>query len=353
MKYFIQSVIFFLSTSIISAQQVDLVNYLPKNYVEDGSVDYTNYIQKGLDENDTLSFPDFPILINEKGLKLKSNQVLNFSDQSMLCMEPNNREKYALLQLEGISNVIINNPVLRGDRDNHTGNKGEWGMGINVLSSANVTINNPNISKFWGDGIYIGEISSSNNRFKKKGPSKNVVISGGIIDHNRRNGISVISIKGLVIRDIQIQNTEGTNPMAGIDIEPNNNNQFLEDIDILNVKTKNNKKVGLKYVVGSFLGKRERDVNINVENFIDEGSETGIHIGGVMKKNLRKKSRVQKLKGEIHLRKVSLLGNEIPIRYGSIQKYNPKVTFEKLKFIDKNNIRKEKEERTIIKKLSF
>ena len=38
----------------------------------------------------------------------------------------------------------------------HTGNTGEWGHGIAVFGSTNVTIENVDISQCWGDGIYLG-----------------------------------------------------------------------------------------------------------------------------------------------------------------------------------------------------
>src|SRR5690606_29419791 len=147
MKKYI-AIIFCTFFCTVLNSQVNLEKYLPHNYVKDGSIDYTIYMQKGLDENLNIQFPDFPVLINENGLNIRSNQKLNFSKNACLIMKPNSEERYGLLNLKNVSNVVINNPGLEGDRKNHKSSKGEWGMGINILSSRNITINNPYITEF-------------------------------------------------------------------------------------------------------------------------------------------------------------------------------------------------------------
>lgn len=313
--------IFFCSSACFS-QNVDLTKYLPKGYVKNGSIDYTVYIQKGLDQNKVVAFPNFPVLINENGLNARSNQILNFQKNSRLIMKPNSSERYGLLNLINVSNVTINDPDLVGDREKHRGTKGEWGMGINILSSSKITINNPQISKFWGDGIYIGEIPYKDRSKYRLGDysSKQVAIKGGNIDNNRRNGISVISVKGLLIENILIQNTNGTMPMAGIDIEPNNNEQFLEDIVIRKVTTKNNAEVGIKYVSSNFIGKRSKNVSIIIENSQDISSKVGLYLGGARSGFYW---GTEKLDGQITVNNFTSSSNESPLRTGSIQKYNP------------------------------
>jgi len=330
-------------------QPIKLDKYLPKNTVRDGSVDYTTYLQKGLDENLNIEFPNFPILINEGGLNLRSNHTLNFGKNSILIMKPNSKEKYGLLNLIGISKVVINNPNLKGDRDKHIGSKGEWGMGINILSSQDVIVNNSKISKFWGDGIYVGEIPYSDRHKYNLGYyySKNINLIGGTVDNNRRNGISVISVKGMKIENLVSQNTSGTLPMAGICFEPNNNGQILENITLSNVTTKNNKEVGLKYVASSFLGSRDKDVSITVKSFKDYGSKVGLYIGGARSNQMR---AAKKLNGTIKVIDCNLFDNIEPIKYGSIQKLNPTISVSSLK-IYKNKTREGHKESSMISEL--
>src|SRR5690606_29008914 len=131
----------FVCTTLV-AQGVKLVDYLPKSFVKDGSVDYTGYLQQGIDENLVVEFPNFPVLVNEKGLSVRSNQTLNFPDGALLVMKANNLEKYALLKVERVSNVTINNATLKADRKRQLGKKGERGMGIGRRAPRNGTVNN-------------------------------------------------------------------------------------------------------------------------------------------------------------------------------------------------------------------
>ncbi|WP_353164649.1 right-handed parallel beta-helix repeat-containing protein [Empedobacter brevis] len=283
----------FLFLSIFGlANPTDLTKYLPKGYDTTGKTDYTSYLQKGLDSNDNVLIPNFPILVNKNGLKLSNNQTVNFQSKSKLVMMPNAETNYGILHIVKVKNVKVINPILVGDRDKHTGTKGEWGMGISILSSQNIQIINPSIKNCWGDGIYIGEDRTL------KQPNVNIKISGGIIDNNRRNGISVISVKGLEIKDIEICNTNGVNPMSGIDIEPNNNRQFLQNIVLSNIKTVNNKnegvKVYLKYYVGS-----KNEISIDIENLNDSKSLNGLTYSGVLKEDFLK---AKNMKGYIKVK---------------------------------------------------
>src|ERR1035437_4931516 len=57
---------------------IDLTKYLPADFVKDASIDYTEYIQKGLDENKMVLMPNFALLINEKGINIKSGSRIIF-----------------------------------------------------------------------------------------------------------------------------------------------------------------------------------------------------------------------------------------------------------------------------------
>lgn len=349
-KTFIVILIIFINCLCFS-QSTDLTRYLPSGYVSDASVDYTTYLQKGLNENVEVTFPDFPVLVNQNGLNLKSNQTLNFPKNACLIMKPNAEERYGLLNLKNVSDVVINNPVLVGDRKKHLGTKGEWGMGINILSSQNIIVNNPNISDCWGDGIYAGEIlhKDRKNYNLKSYYCQNITIKGGLLDNNRRNGISVISVKGLLIEDMLIQNTNGKLPMAGIDIEPNNNEQFLEDIIIRKVTTKNNEEIGIKYVSSNFIGKRTKNISIRIEDCKDFGSKIGLFLGGAIYSKTKKGT--QKMEGNIDIINFDTHSNQTPIKIGSNQRYNPQISVESLSIYNNKQRRDSKEEKKLKREL--
>ncbi|WP_413511892.1 hypothetical protein [Myroides odoratus] len=282
---------FIVSVSLL-ANPIDLTKYLPDNFDVSGKIDYTEYIQKGLDENLSVLIPNFTVLINKNGLKISSDQTVIFQEKSKLIIEPNFETNYSILYIANVKNVKIVNPVIEGDRFTHLGIKGEWGMGISILSSIDVQIINPNIKLCWGDGIYIGEDKHT------KLPNERIKIKGGIIDNNNRNGISVITVKGLEISDILITNTNGKNPMSGIDIEPNNNRQFLQNIVLRNIRTMNNTNEGVKVYLKYYAGSKN-EISISIENLNDSNSLYGFTYSGVLKEDFVKSKN---MKGSIEMK---------------------------------------------------
>lgn len=140
---------------------------------------------------------------------------------------PNEHKGCYILQINGSENVVVKGSgSLIGDKKKHTGTEGDWGHGINILKSNNVTIEGLNVKSCWGDCIYVGNESS------------NIIIDNCSLNDGRRQGISVTSADGVVINGCKITNVFGTAPQHGIDIEPNKgesvNNVRIENIAINN-----------------------------------------------------------------------------------------------------------------------
>lgn len=245
----------------------DLTAYLPKGYSIKGDTDYTNYIQKGLNENAVLIMPDFPVLVNENGLILKSNQKILFQKNSKLMMKPNSKSRFAILNVSNIENVGIYYPNLSGDKHNHLSDVGQWGMGINVLSSKNVTIIGSFIERNWGDGICIGGRNGIN--------SSDITIRNTILKDNRRNGLTIGAVTNLVFENAYIANTSGHNPQAGIDIEPDSNDYDVKNVKLNNIQTENNGNYGIVISPGNLVGKHKKDISVDINNFMDNGSKIG------------------------------------------------------------------------------
>ncbi|KUJ50599.1 right-handed parallel beta-helix repeat-containing protein [Chryseobacterium sp. JAH] len=248
----------------VNASAKDITAYLPKRHSERGDIDYTDYIQKGIDNHSIVLLPNFPIAVNVKGIKLKSNSTVIFQSNTVLKILPNNQNTYHILLIDGIKNVDIFNANIEGDRNEHLDNKGEWGMGVWIKHSENINLFSPKISNCWGDGIYIGN--------QHKITSKNILIDNAFINSNRRNGISIITGKNITIKNSIVSNTHGTEPQAGIDIEPNTNNDELDNIIIENLYTFNNANRGLLMVFDNLIGDNEKNINILVNKHKDYGS---------------------------------------------------------------------------------
>src|SRR5439155_8442059 len=81
-------------------------------------------------------------------------------------------------------------------------------------------------TKAGGDGVYISDGWGGSDPVC----SSNVTIQDCMMDDNRRQGISVISAENLIIQRCVLSNTgvtSGTDPMAGIDFEPDRPDQRL------------------------------------------------------------------------------------------------------------------------------
>lgn len=247
----------------------DVTDYLPNNYVRDGSRDYTTYIQQAINENLNLKFPDFPLLINDTGIFLKSNSNIYFQPNASLVLAPSNKSRYVMLTLNDLNNVNIYNPTLIGERNNHLGTGGEWGTGIRINGSSDISIYDVNIKDTWGDGLYVGNYRAVE--------SDNVLIDGGIIDNVRRNGISIISAKNLIVSNLVISNTNGVNPASGIVIEPNKVEEILDNILLSNISTINTDKEGIVFNASRFTNPNtSKEVSITINNHYDDGSRIAL-----------------------------------------------------------------------------
>ena len=306
-----------------------LTDYLPSNYDKTGKTDYTAFLQKGINSNTDIIFPDFPILIGPQGLQLKSNSKILFQKNSKLKVQPNDKEFYAALNFENVENVKLYFANLEGERHQHLNNKGEWGMGIYIVHSKNIYIYKPKITKFWGDGIYIGKVDGIT--------SQNIIIDGAFIDESRRNGISIIAGKQIKITNSVIANTYGTSPEYGIDIEPNKPEDELKDIVLENNVTYNNYKGGLLFALDNLQG-TSNEITVQINNhsdyFSDKGVEFFIDRGYTKFKSPLKGSIV--LNGiKLYDNKTSLINNDskqstIKLQLSNIYSDNIKVNSNKL-----------------------
>ena len=266
-------------SSLSKVKYVDLKEFLPKGYVTNGTKDYTELIQSVLNKHRNVRFPNFPLLINEKGLTVQSNSNLYFENSGSLLMKPNAVERYEMLRLHNVSNIKLINPTLIGDRKKHTGTKGEWGMGISIRGDAsNIVVYNANITDCWGDGIYIGHL--------RQITPKNIKIFNATIDRAYRNGISMTCGDNVEIANTAITNSN----FNGIKLEPSNNAAVFKKIVLRNITTFNSfgwgiAAGGLSKLIGMPGG---RKFELEIINHVDDSSKTGVYFGMI---SVREKSK--------------------------------------------------------------
>jgi parallel beta-helix repeat protein len=142
---------------------------------------------------------------------LKDNMTLAMDPNAVLMVKPNALKRYYLITTAGASNVEIYGGQLVGDRNKHKSTVGEWGYGIQIgKGSQHVRIHDIKISDMWGDGICTG------------GYPDDIVIQRVLSTNNRRQGLSITTATNVKVLDSEFSFTNGTKPMYGIDIEPDN-----------------------------------------------------------------------------------------------------------------------------------
>lgn len=131
---------------------------------------------------------------------------------------------------------------------------------IQVMGSHNIRIENMNLLQSGGDGVLV---SSFGSRFPE-----HIVMRKLNCDDNHRQGISIIQGKHILIEDCKLNNTNGTMPMAGIDIETNNPSEPTVDITVRNCEIKGNTGTGIQVSVTRMDTRLTGDVGITFENCV-------------------------------------------------------------------------------------
>lgn len=188
----------------------------------DGKTDDTQAFQKAIDQlastgGGTIYVPSGTYAIDaQQSIQLKSHVDIFMRDTTaQLVAIPNNVTNYVILKIADALDVRVNGGKIVGERYQHGGSSGEWGMGIGIYGSADVIVSNMTIVDCWGDGIYISEGSES------KRPSAYVALKNVVSRNNRRQGLSIIKATLILVDSCKFLGTNGTAPQAGIDIEPN------------------------------------------------------------------------------------------------------------------------------------
>lgn len=155
-----------------------------------------------------------------------------------------------------------------------------WRHGLALLSARNVEIAGLRIEDTGGDGIYIGRAGVYDERdVRESGHCENITIRDVVCDNNHRQGISVISVRGLLIEDCVLMNTDGTPPAAGIDFEPNNPTDVLVDCVLRNTHFRGNRRGVFIYLRA--LNDTSEPVSILVENCHIAQESVGLDVAAV------------------------------------------------------------------------
>ncbi|UGB38518.1 right-handed parallel beta-helix repeat-containing protein [Frateuria soli] len=218
------------------------INVRNKGALGNGTHDDTAAFQAAIDalpqSGGTVTVPAGRYMINAvKSIRMRSHTRLLLQDGAELRVIPNKEAWHYAIRAWGVNNVVINGGKIVGERAQHKGTTGEWGMGVSILGSKNVLVKDVNVSQFWGDGLYVGAQRGTRSDYV----TINHVVSTG----NRRQGLSITPAAHVYVVNSTFSDTHGTLPQAGVDIEPQNEGK-TESIRLENNTMTGNKGNGIE-----------------------------------------------------------------------------------------------------------
>ena len=243
--------------------------------------DSTEAIQAAFDSGAAeVVIPAMPSPWIVRPLNLRSDQVVTLESGTVLLAKEGEflGGGDSLLTARDVENLVIrgNGGALRMRKRDYLKppyQKAEWRMGLSLRGCRDVVVEGLRIESSGGDGIYVD--GGGTRRY-----CENVVIRDVICDDNHRQGMSVISAKNLVVEDSQFVNTWGTAPGAGIDLEPDGNDQSLEGILIRRCIFENNEGHEI-LVYPKNLGEAAPDLSIRFEDCVARKTLRGGKPAGV------------------------------------------------------------------------
>jgi parallel beta-helix repeat protein len=192
-----------------------------------------------------------------KSVLLRDNLVLELANAATLRAMPNASKWYAILLARGSRNLAVRGGTLQGERNEHLGTGGEWGMGLHLLGCEDVLVEGVTARDCWGDGFYVGHSTRAS---IAGGECARVTLRGCVALNNRRQGLSITGCIDARIEDCIFAQTNGTAPQSGIDLEPNGIKR-VEKVTIIDCRCTDNAGWGILLVnagvqYNSILGNR-------------------------------------------------------------------------------------------------
>lgn len=244
--------------------------------VGDGETDDTDSLKAFFAYNTDKYVINAGTYVIDDNLKPTSNSVIDFEEGAIIQRATNNLSNYYMLWVDGIDNVSINNAHLIGDRETHTGTSGEYGHGINIVHSSNITVDGALIEQTWGDGIYIGFHNTTASDDK---PVKNIKILNCHTYKTSRCGIQISSGDNIEVRDCIFEYSDRNSSMVGVNVEAEAQSGVstsLTNVQLINVKTANNGYAGIQV----YLNNTHPTNNILIDGHYALNEYNGFVVGG-------------------------------------------------------------------------
>jgi hypothetical protein len=248
-----------------TAETVDALTY---GVVGDGKADNTEAFRSLLaNGNRTIHVPAGDYVIDE----------LEFAANTILVLEPGVtlRDAVRLGRMNRLLNIRTENVriVAAGARiiaDRRHYQTDEWRHGVYLFGAHNIVIEGLESSSHGGDGFYIGGPAGN--------PSTDIVLKGCKGSDNRRQGLSITSARRVRVVDCEFTATNGTAPQFGVDLEPNNPVDVLDEIVFVRLRTSANRGGGVMFWLHG-LSDASEPVNVTVLDHHSERESPVVLVG--------------------------------------------------------------------------
>ncbi|MCX5759392.1 MAG: right-handed parallel beta-helix repeat-containing protein, partial [Candidatus Hydrogenedentes bacterium] len=150
----------------------------------------------------------------------------------------------------------------------------EWRSTLDFMGCSNIRVSGLKLESSGGDGIYLGSTEEQNY-------CKDVTIRDVTCRNLHRQGISVVCAVDLLIENCVMSDTGGTSPEAGIDFEPNDAGEHMENCVVRNCRMLDNAGAGILVYLKALTGK-STPVSLRFERcLVQGGKDSGIGMGAL------------------------------------------------------------------------
>jgi hypothetical protein len=222
-------------------------------------------------------------------IRLSSNVKVVMRGATLKLLPTVEDTSYDMIGIYDGVNCSVEGGTIIGNKHTSSAATGSSGMGLGLYGVTNFRADDVHLRELWGDGIYLGRA------FAIQGYCKDVRLTNIVCDDNRRQGMSIISVRNLYVENFTATNTSGTDPQDGIDIEPNGADEYLENINLVNIYTANNRGSGIKFFLSN-LDATSAPISITITNHRDEST------AGITDSSFRVRKIGKQTKGFIHAR---------------------------------------------------
>jgi polygalacturonase len=153
--------------------------------------------------------------------------------------------------------------------------RAEWRMALALRGCSNIKVHGLTLRDSGGDGIMVCGGT-------KRPYSKDIYIKDVTCDNNHRQGISVTNVVGLVVENCTFNNTWGTPPCSGVDLEPDTPRDRMQHITFRDCRFENNYGDGIEVFL-AHQSKASADVSILFERcHVSSHRGTGIRVTKIL-----------------------------------------------------------------------